>query len=104
MLAAIGNYYFLPPTKAYHQSLALVATPVSLFPGRFLASPHFGSISESVVVVGDPEHDRLGRPVFHGISKRTPVLSPLTPMIRVIGKQASHSWWVVIGHRIAHAE
>jgi hypothetical protein len=47
----ITTFYRL--TKAYHQSLALVATPVSLFLGRFLASPHFGSISESVVVVGD---------------------------------------------------
>ena len=82
------NYYFCHLTKAYHQSLALVATLVSLFLGRFFASPQFGSISESVIVVGDPEHDRLGRPVFHGISKRTHLLSPLTPMIGVIGQQA----------------
>ena len=54
------------------------------------ASPHFDSISESVIVGGDPEHDRLGRPVFYGIRKRTHLLSPLTPMIGVIGKQASH--------------
>src|SRR6516164_2420095 len=90
-------------TKAYHQSLALVATPVSLFPGRFLASPHFGSISESVVVVGDPEHNRLGRPIFHGISKRTHLLTPLTPMSGVIGQQALHRRWVVIEHRNARA-
>jgi hypothetical protein len=31
-----------------------------LFLFRFFASPRFSSISESVVVVGDPEHDRLG--------------------------------------------
>ena len=57
MLAAIEIYRL---TKAYHQSLALVAIPVSLLLGRFFASPHFGPISESVVVVCDPEHDRLG--------------------------------------------
>ena len=82
------NYYFYHLTKAYHESLALVAPLVSLFLGRFFPSSHFGSISESVVVVGDPKHDRLGRPVFHGISKRTHLLSPLTPMIGVIGQQA----------------
>jgi hypothetical protein len=59
MLVAIEIATFYRLTKAYHQSLALVATPVSLFLGRFFASPHFGSISESVVVVGDPEHDWL---------------------------------------------
>jgi hypothetical protein len=95
----ITTFYRL--TKAFHPSLALVATPVSLFLGRFFASPHFGSISESVVVVGDPEHDRLGRPVFHGISKRTHLLTSLTPMIAVIGQ---HRRWVVIGHRNARAE
>jgi hypothetical protein len=98
------NYYFYRLTKAYHQSLALVATPVSLFLGRFFASPHFGSISESLVVVGDPEHDRLGRPVFHDISKRTHLVTSLTPMIGVIGQQAWYSRWVVIGHRNARAE
>jgi hypothetical protein len=51
------NYYFYRLNKAYHESLALVSTLVSLFLGRFFASPHFESISESVVVVGDPEHD-----------------------------------------------
>ena len=103
MAIEITTFYRL--TKAYHQSsLALVATPVSLFPGRFLASPHFGSISESVVVVGDPEHDRLGRSVFHGISKRTHLLSPLTPMIGVIGQEAWHKRRVVIGHRNTRAE
>jgi len=84
--------------------LALAATLVSLFLGRFFASPHFGSISESVVVVGDPKHDRLGRPVFHGISKRTHLLSPLTPMIGVIGQQAWHRRSVVTGHQNARAE
>jgi hypothetical protein len=61
---------------------------VVLFLFRFFvfASPRFSSISEPVVVVGDPEHDRLGRPVFNGISKRTHLLSPLTPMIGVIGQ------------------
>jgi hypothetical protein len=39
--------------------LALVATLISLFLGRFFASP-FDSVSESVVVVGDPEHDLGG--------------------------------------------
>jgi hypothetical protein len=85
------NYYFFRLTKAYHQSLALVTTLVSLFLGRFFASPHFDSICESVVVVRYPEHDRLGRPVFYGISKRTHLLSPLTPMIGIIGKQASRA-------------
>jgi hypothetical protein len=101
MLVAIEINTFYRLTKAYHQSLALVATPVSLFLGRFFASPHFGSISESVVVVGDPEHDRLGRPVCHGIGKRTHLLTSLTPMIGVIGQ---HRRWVVIGHRNARAE
>jgi hypothetical protein len=98
------NYYFYHLTKAYHQSLALIATLVSLLLGRFFASSPFGSISESVVVVGDPEHDRLGRPVFYGIGKRTHLLSPLTPMIGVIGQQAWHRRRVVIGHRNTRAE
>jgi hypothetical protein len=85
MLVAIEITTFYRLTKAYHQSLALVATPVSLFLGCFFASPQFGSIRESVVVVGDPEHDRLGRPVFHCISKRTHLLTSLTPMIGIIG-------------------
>ena len=84
-------------TKAYHQSLALVATPVSLFLGRFLASPHFGSISESVV--GDPEHDCLSRALFYRSSKGTHFLTSLPPMIWVINQQARHWWgWVVSHH------
>jgi hypothetical protein len=51
--------------------------------------------------VCDPEHDRLGGPVFHGISKRTHLPTSLTPMIGVIGQ---HRRWVVIGHRNARAE
>ena len=77
MLVAIEITAFYRLTKAYHQSLALVAIAASLLLGHFFASPHFDSISESVIVVGDPEHDRLGRPVFYGISKRTHLLSPL---------------------------
>ena len=95
MAIEITTFYRL--TKAYHQSLALIATLVSLLLGRFFASSPFGSISESVVVVGDPKHDRLGRPVFHGIGKRTHLLSLLTPMI---GGNRS----VVTGHRNARAE
>jgi hypothetical protein len=57
--------------------LRSVFIPFSLF-----CSQRFSSISESIVVVGDPEHDRLGRPVFHSISKRT--------QIGVIGQQAWH--------------
>jgi|SRR6516162_7782238 len=75
-----------------------------LFLARFFASSHFGSISESVVFVGDPEHDRLGRPVFHGISKHTHLLTSLTPMIGVIGQEAWHKRRVVIGHRNTRAE
>jgi len=37
---------------------------------------------------GRSEEWRLGRPVFYGISKRTHLLNPLTPMIGVFGKQA----------------
>ena len=74
-----------------------------LFLARFFASSQFGSISESVVVVGDPEHDRLGRPIFHGISKRTHLLTPLTPMSGVISQQALHRRWVVIEHQNARA-
>jgi hypothetical protein len=61
---------------------------VVLFLFRFFvfASPRFSSISELVVVVGDPEHDRLGRPVFQ-VSASTHLFSPLTPMIGVIGQQ-----------------
>ena len=82
---AIEITAFFRLTKASHQSLALVAIAVRLLLGHFFASPHFGSISESVVVVCDPEHDRFGRPVFHGISKRTHLPTSLTPMIGVIG-------------------
>jgi hypothetical protein len=101
MLVAIEIAIFYRLTKAYHQPLAFVAIPVTLLLGRFFASPHLGSISESVVVVCDPEHDRLGGPVFHGISKRTHLPTSLTSMIGVIGQ---HRRWVVIGHRNARAE
>jgi hypothetical protein len=51
---------------------------------------------KSVVVVGDPEHDRFSRSVFHAVSKPTHFLTPLTPMIGIIDKQA---WrWVTIRH------
>jgi len=72
-----------------------------LFLARFFPSSHFASISESVVVVGDPEHDRLGRPVFHSISKRTHLLTSLPPMTGVIGQ---HRRRVVFGHRNTRAE
>jgi hypothetical protein len=85
MLAAIEITTFYDLTKAYHQSLGTRRNSGQfLFLARFFASSHFGSISESVVVVGDPEHDRLGRPVFHGISKRTHVLSPPSEMKRTL--------------------
>jgi hypothetical protein len=46
--------------------------------------------------VGDPEHDRFSRSVFHAVSKPTHFLTPLTPMIGIIDKQA---WrWVTIRH------
>ena len=94
MAIEITTFYRL--TKAYHQSLALVATPVSLFLGRFLASPHFGSISESVV--GDPEHDRLSRALFDGSSNGTHFLTSLPPMIWVVSQPAGRRWGRVICH------
>ena len=55
--------------------------------GLFL-DPNFGTRGKSIVVVGDPEHDRLSRSVFHVMSERPHFLGPLAPMIRVISQQA----------------
>jgi coenzyme PQQ precursor peptide PqqA len=38
--------------------------------------------------VGDPEHDRFGRSVFHAVGKRPHFLAPPAPVIWVIGEQA----------------
>ena len=64
----------------------------------FFASPNFGSLGESVVIVRDPEHDCLSQSVLHAVSKQSHFLSPLTPMIRVISYQALHSGWFAIRH------
>ena len=65
---------------------------------RFFASPDFGLRGKPVVVVGDPEHDRFGRSVFHAVGKRPHFLAPLAPVIWVIGEQARHRRGVMIGH------
>jgi hypothetical protein len=39
-----------------------------------------------IVIVGDPEHDRLGQAIFSAVRKCTHLLTPLTPMIGVIGQ------------------
>jgi hypothetical protein len=64
----------------------------------FFASPDFGSLGESVVIVRDPEHDCLSQSVLHAVSKQSHFLSPLTPMIRIISYQALHSGWFAIRH------
>jgi hypothetical protein len=55
-----------------------------------------GSLGEIVVGVRDPQHDRLGRSTFHGLSKRSHFLTSLPPMIWIIGQQA---WRGGIGRR-----
>jgi hypothetical protein len=64
---------------------------------RFFASPDFGLRGKPVVVVGDPEHDRFGRSVFHAVGKRPHFLAPLAPVIWAIGEQPRRRR-VIIGH------
>src|SRR5262249_40775865 len=52
------------------------------------AGPDFGPLGELVVIVCDPQHDCLRRVLFHRITKRAHLLTPLPPMIRVIGQEA----------------
>ena len=62
------------------------------------ACADFSSLGELVVIVGNPKHDRLRRMFFHALRKRTHFLTSLTPMIGVIGEQARHRRWTVMGH------
>jgi hypothetical protein len=65
---------------------------------RAFASPDFGSFRELIVIVRNPQHDRLGGSLFHGFSKHAHFLTPRAPMIGVISQHAGQRWWVAIGH------
>jgi hypothetical protein len=70
----------------------------ALFGARSVASSDFGSFRELVVIVGNPEHVRLSRALFHYSGNGTHFLTPLSPMIWVISQQARHGWRLFIGH------
>jgi len=53
---------------------------------------------EPVVIVGNPEHDRLGRALFYRSGKIAHFLSSLPPMIWVISQRARHRWGWVSSH------
>jgi hypothetical protein len=72
-------------------------------PGLFVCSvagPGVGMPGEPVVIVGNPEHDRLSRALFRRSSKGTHFLNPLPPMIWVIGQHARRRWGCVISHHL----
>src|SRR5262249_5394592 len=73
-----------------------ISRGLSLF--RSFTSPHFSSVSELVVIVCDPQHDCLRRVLLHRLSKHAHLLTPLPPMIGVIGQHARRRWWIVTGH------
>jgi hypothetical protein len=69
-----------------------------LFLCRAFASSDFGSFRELVVIVCNPQHDRLGGSLFRGVSKRTRFLTPRAPMIWIISQQARDRRWCVTQH------
>jgi len=52
-------------------------------------SPHFGPLSELVVIVGNPEHDRLSCWLFHYFGERSHFFAALPPMIWVAKKRGN---------------
>jgi len=70
----------------------------TIYRGGLLLDPNFSTRGKPIVIVGDPEHDRLGRAIFSAIRKCTHLLTPLTPMIGVIGQQTRHRRCFAIRH------
>ena len=62
------------------------------------AGSDFSTLGELIVIVGNPEHDRLSCWLFHYFGERSHFFTALPPMIWVIGQDARRRWWVVIGH------
>jgi hypothetical protein len=58
----------------------------TIYRGGLLLDPNFSTRGKPIVIVGDPEHDRLGQAIFSAVRKCTHLLTPLTPMIGVIGQ------------------
>jgi len=71
---------FPQQTKAAGSGAALIVVS--------LAGSEFSTLGKLVVIVGNPEHDRLSRPLFHGSGNGTHFLTSIPPMIGVIGQHA----------------
>src|SRR5262245_2859223 len=65
-----------------------------------VAGPGVGMPGEPVVIIGNPEHDRLSRALFRRSSKGTHFLTSLPPMIWVISQHTRHRCWG--GGRYSH--